>query len=57
MDSTDNDPYKLLKKDPTAKIKAKILKHLKNLKYKGSNLDRLCHRYTDCGHIYFGYLN
>ena len=32
MDHINNDPYKLLKKDPTNKIKAKALKQLKVLK-------------------------
>ena len=32
MDHANNDPYQLLKKDPTTKIKTKILKQLKVLK-------------------------
>ena len=33
MDHINNGPYQLLKKDPTAKIKAKALKQLKTLRY------------------------
>ena len=34
MDHVNNVPYQLLKKDPTAKIKTKMLKQLKVLKVK-----------------------
>ena len=41
MDHINNDPYQLLKKDPTTKIKGKTLEQLKALKdneFIGNNL-------------------
>ena len=43
MDHTNNGPYQLLKKDPTSKIKAKILKQLKILKDNEFNDNKLYH--------------
>ena len=43
MDHINNGPYQLLKKDPTAKIKTKILKPLKVLKDNVFIDDKLCY--------------
>ena len=43
MDHTNNGPYQLLKKDPTSKIEAKILKQLKVLKDNEFNDNKLYH--------------
>ena len=43
MDHINNGPYQLLKKDPTAKIKAKTLKQLKVLKDNEFIDNKLCY--------------